>query len=351
MPLAKNNLSRGRVQFFGSLTDTEIQSLVDDPELKILQASSPIEPAVWDSLNVALFSKRPEIELRMYGFYKSTCDLAFLSRLPNVRRFSADCLRQAQGIEHLASLNNLESLSIGIYSLESFDFLRSLPAQNLRELSLQLTKSKKPNLDGLARFKRLRRLYLESQQKNIEVVAHLGLLEDLTLRSITVASLEFLRGLEHLWSLDIKLGGTNDLSAINGMAGLKYLELWQVRGLNDVSVISTLRGLQFLFLQSLPNIHAVPDFSQLKALRRVYLENMKGLVDLAGVELAPALEEFIHVSAQGMEPTQYLKLLESRTLKRILVGFGNKKKNKILQDLATSAGIEPMTAHRQFAFA
>jgi hypothetical protein len=45
---------------------------------------------------------RPEVEIRVYGFYSLICDLSFLSQLNNLFRFSADCLHKASGIEHLA---------------------------------------------------------------------------------------------------------------------------------------------------------------------------------------------------------------------------------------------------------
>jgi len=330
MSLAKQKLSPDRAEFKESLCAEEVDSLARDPQLRVLQTSSAVRAATWDLLNERLFSPRPDVELRVYGSYFSACDLSFLSEMTNVRRFSADCLRQASGIEHVAALINLESLSIGIFDLESFEFLERLPNTTLRELSLSATKSKKPSLAPLARFDQLRRLYLEGQQKDLEVISQLTMLEDLTLRSISVDGLEFLRDLSRLWSLDIKLGGSHNLAALEGMAGIKYLELWQVRGLNDISVVSTLTGLQFLFLQSLPNISTIPDLSRLRALRRVYLENMTGLKDIRSFAAAPAIEEFIHVSARGMEPDQYLELLKKPTLRRILVGFGSRRKNKVL---------------------
>ena len=266
MPISQRNLSIERVDFEKSLSTAELEVLVANPRLKILQTSSPVEPATWDMLDDMLFSRRPDIELRVYGFYSSACDLSFLRRMRKVRRFAANCLMKAKGLEYLVCLENIESLSVGIYSLESFDFLEDLPIGRLRTLSLEATKSRRPSLHPLARFDRLRKLYIEGQHKDIEVIANLCCLEDLTLRSISIDGLDFLRGLNHLWSLDIKLGGIRDLSALNGMGGIKYFELWMVKGLQDVSVISTMLGLQFLFLQSLRNISSVPDLSKLTAL-------------------------------------------------------------------------------------
>lgn len=332
-------ISLDRIQFQSSLTSGEVDSLVVDADLRVLQTSLQVEDDTWDLLNEVLFASRDDITLRLYGFYSSVCDLSFLSRLPNVQRFSADSLMRAIHVEHVASLPNLKALSIGIYSLERFDFLDDIQPENLTELSLSATKSKKPSVASLSRFAQLRTLYLEGQQKGIEAISQLAALEDLTLRSITVPRLDFLRSLKRLWSLDIKLGGTNNLEDLEGLIGIKYLELWQIRDLRDIDVISTLLGLQYLFLQALPHIEAIPDLSKLPALRRVYLENMKGLKDLSGLAKAPALEEFIHVAAQGLKPAHYHDLLGSKSLKSLMVGFGSMSKNDALRRLVAEAGI------------
>jgi hypothetical protein len=161
MPLPKKRLDRHRVDFAGTLMQNEIEQLISDPDLQTLQCAEHVEPDTWDLLNRSLFIQRPEIELRVYGFYSAVCDLSFLTRVKNVRRFSADCLMRATGIEHVAALENLEALSVGIYNLESFEFLKWIP-DRITSLSLMATKSKKPRLDLLPRFQSLNRLYLEA---------------------------------------------------------------------------------------------------------------------------------------------------------------------------------------------
>src|SRR5207302_5926165 len=183
-------------------------------------------------------------------------------RLTNVRRFAADCLLHANAADSISQLEDLESLSIGIYDLEGFDFLSDLRANKLKALSLGATFSKKPSLRVIERFRSIETLHVEGQDKDIEVIGGLPHLQDLTLRSVTVASLGFLRGLSSLWSIDIKLGGTRNLAALANLVNVKYLELWQIRGLNDLSPISEMTGLQFLFLQSLRNVTRLPDFSR-----------------------------------------------------------------------------------------
>lgn len=330
-------LDSQRLEFKGELTRTEIEQIASDTAVRVVQCSSSVAPHTWDLLNEILFPRRPEIELRVYGSYSFVCDLSFLSRIPNVRCFSADCLRSAVGIQYLASLAKLDELCVGIYDLEDFDFLGLIPP-GIKSLSLSSTKSKKPRLDALARFHSLRKLYLEGQQQGIEVLSRLSTLEEVTLRSISTRNLDYMSGLPRLWSLDIKLGGIRDFSSIANKESIKYLELWQVRGLSDLSFISSLTGLQYLFLQSLRNVATIPSLSALSKLRRLHLENMKGLKDVRAILSAPALEEFSHFSAQNISPEQYKDLLQMPTLKSVRIGFGTRRKNEAFAGLAIRCG-------------
>lgn len=330
-------VSRGLVNFSGKLTHDEVDELAKDPDIRVLQCSSAIEFDTWDLLNQGLFARRPDIALRVYGFYGSVCDLSFVSRMHNVQRFSADCLLKATGVQHISGLPNLKELSIGIYNLDSFDFLEHVPS-GITRLSLEATKSRKPSLAILSKFRSLRRLYIEGQQRDIEVLSELPELEDLTLRSITTPSLDYIANLPRLWSLDIKLGGTKNLSAIAEKESIKYLELWQIRGLDDVSVVSSLRGLQFLFLQSLKNVSRIPDLSRLAKLRRIYLDNLKGLKNVRAIFHAPALEEFIHISAQNIAPDTYRELMKMPSLKQVSVGFCSRRKTVEFNNLVDRSG-------------
>jgi hypothetical protein len=187
-------------------------------------------------------------------------------------------------------------------------------------------------------FRSLRTLYLEGQQRGIQVLSQLSTLEAVTLRSISTPNLEYVAGLPNLWSLDIKLGGIRDFSAITQKESIKSLGLWQVRGLSDLNFISSLTGLQFLHLQSLRSVIEIPDLSALTKLRRLYLDNMKGLVDVSAIALAPALEVFSHVSAQNISPQQYAGILLMPTLKYAHIGFGSRKKNRNFEELAILHG-------------
>ncbi len=326
-----------RVEFRGQLTPNEIGEVVSNPRVRVLQSSSPTEPGTWDLLNDTLCLQRPDIELRVYGFDSSVCDLSFVSRLSNARRFSADCLMHAIGVENLACMKSLEELSVGIYDLQSFDFLASIPV-GIRKLWLWTTKSKKPRLNHLARFHSLRLLFLEGQQQGIEVLSDLKTLEDVTLRSISTQNVEYISKLPLLWSLDIKLGGIRDFSSLIGKESIKYLELWMIRGLADLGFVSTFTGLQFLFLQDLRNVIGIPDLSRLNNLRRLSLANMKGLQDVSAIFSAPALEEFNHTFASNIPPERYADLLSMPKLKSVHVAFGSRKKNDAFAERVRQAG-------------
>jgi hypothetical protein len=65
----------------------------------------------------------------VYG-YSSVCDLSFVTRIRNVRHFAADCLREAINVGCLAALENLETLSVAIYDLQSFAVLADISWTN-----------------------------------------------------------------------------------------------------------------------------------------------------------------------------------------------------------------------------
>jgi Leucine-rich repeat (LRR) protein len=330
-------LGKHRVEFLDRLTQKEVHDLAANPELRILQTARPVSAQTWELLNQNLFALRPEIELRVYGFYSSTCDLSFVKEMSNVRRFSADCLMLAAGIEHLAALENLEELHVGVFNLQDFDFLSSLPS-GLKSLTLGPTKSKKPHLKALGRFHSLRRLCLAGQKNGIHVVADLQGLEQLSLSAISTPGLEYVSSLPRLWSLDILLGGIRNLSAISGKESIKYLELCRIRELSDISVISTLEGLQSLDLRELRHVTNIPDLSRLTKLRKVVLDNMKGLKDVSAIGKAPALEEFLHIAAQGFRPKPYWDLLNKPSLRQAHVGFCSNRKNEEFEALVRQSG-------------
>jgi hypothetical protein len=183
------------------------------------------------------------------------------------------------------------------------------------------------DLTILGRFPRLKQLKIEGQTKGIAVISRLTALEDLTLRSITLPDLVLLLPLTNLRALDIKLGGTKDLSLLPRIGRLQYLELWMIRGLTDLSAVGRLPYLRYLFLQALRRVEALPDLSLDVELRRVYLRTMKGLRDLRPLATAPALEQLMLIDFGHLQPEELRCLVGLPHLKGVDVGLGSDRKN------------------------
>lgn len=332
MDLKEINETLGLYPISSGFTRNDLIKLVENTNVKRIQFSEKLNEIELKLLEEIIFSKRKNIELRVYGFYNQECNLSFLENIPSLKMLSVDCLMKATNIEVVTKLKNIESLGIGIFNLESFEFLKDVNP-NLKQLSLHQTKSKKPNLNLIDKFTNLEFLYLEGQSKGIEKINSLKKLKEITLRSISTDNLDYLNELQDLWSVDIKLGGIKNFDALKTLPNLKYLELWQVRDLSDLSFIENLKNLQNLFIQSLSNVTYFPNLNNLGELRRIYLENLKGLKDIRNIKDIPNIEEFIFVDAKNFEPNDIIPLLNNESLKSISCGLGNTKMNKTLEKL------------------
>jgi hypothetical protein len=134
-------LDPSRAIFDDRATESDLEQLAAGPRLKVLQCDKPVTNPTWDRVNRRFFALRPDVELRVYGYYEEPCDLSFARRMTNVRRFSADCLMKATNVEAIAEIPHLESLSLGIFELKDFRILDLIP-RGLTQLSLQATRSK-----------------------------------------------------------------------------------------------------------------------------------------------------------------------------------------------------------------
>lgn len=323
----------GQYQISRGVTPNDLEKLASNPQTRSIQFATALTDREVELLEPVVFSKRPDISLRVYGHYGETCDLTFIQKIPSLRRILADCLMDAKGIEVFTQLDNLEHLGVGIFNLDNFDFLDNVNS-NLKQLYLHQTRSKKPKISSIQRFEQLEYLYLEGQEKGIEAISNLKKLEKIVLRSISTNNVDYLKNLEHLWSVEIKLGGIKDLSGLTALKSIKYLELWQVRGLADLSFISKLDTLQNLFIQSLKQVTTLPDFSNNKKLRRISLENLKGLKDLSTLKNATNLKEFIYVLAENQDPENIIPVLENPSVEKVFCKFGSDKKKNRFDELA-----------------
>jgi hypothetical protein len=281
----------------------------------------PIREADYPRL-AGILEERPKMTLRVYG--GGIKNLDFLKHFPRLRRFDVDYA----------------------WAIESLDGLNYLPS-DLVSLELGATKSKF-SLRTIGRFLGLEELYLEGQTKDIEVVSRFTGLKKLKLRSVTLPDLAILKPMRELWWLEIKLGGTKDLSLLGQIGRLKYLELWLIRGLTDITAIGDITTLQYLFLQSLKHVTSLPPFERLRELRRVYIEDMKGIRDLSPLLSARWLEDLAVVNMPHLKPPDLAFLKSHPSLKHTTIGLGSFRKN---DEVSAMLGLPWLEADkRDFAF-
>jgi len=279
-----------------------------DTRCEVVQFNSPLsEP---DFLMLSDFLKTyPQVRLRIYGHYfHEIDDLSFLKHFSFIQKFSVD-------IWNLKSFDGLELVSGGIKSL-------SIGPTNHRT-----------SLSFLSSFQSLRELNIDGHEKGIENIGKISGLEKLTLRSVTLESLEFLQSAQKLWWLALKLGGTRNLTSLKELRELKYLELWKINGLSNLEFIEDLTGLQFLFLQALRQVRYLPALHKLTLLRRLHLETMKGLSDLSPITKAPILEDLLVLDTPQLSVDDFLVLNNCVNLRRMLIGLGSLKKNRAVEEL------------------
>lgn len=289
------------------VTREQLATLDDRPE--VIQFGSALTDDDYSLLG-EWFAEHPAKTLRAYAYDGTITDLEFLRYFPTLRSFQADALYN---------------------SLIDIEGLRHLP-DDVRFLGLGQTK-KKLSLRPLARFRKLERLYVEGQTKDIEVISGLKELRSITLRSITLPDLALLIPLRKLRALDLKLGGTKNLSLLPELDTLEYLELWMVKDLSDLTPVEGLPRLEYLFLQSLRQVQALPDLSGLTSLRRLWIETMKGLTDLSAIREAPQLRQLAVVDMAHLQPDAFLPLIGHPTLESLRYGLGSRRKNDAVERL------------------
>lgn len=261
-----------------------------------------------DFRRVAALMKKGRVGSLMIQSYVEFPDLAFLHNFPFLKSFYLSC-----------------------YGIRSFQGIEALPP-DLGDLHLDPTR-RTFSLSFLERLQCLTRLSLDSQQKDFEAVSSLRGLRDLTLRSISLGDLSLLIPLRKLLALDIKLGGTRDLTHLPEIGRLKYLELWRIRGLSDLRPIGGVTSLRSLFLENLKHVAHLPPLKDLKVLKRIDLWSMKGLHDLKPLLEAPALEELSVLGATNLEPSDFRFLRTHRTLKRASITMDSFRRNAEVETL------------------
>lgn len=248
--------------------------------------------------------------IRFYGHYQSSFDCKTLSKLPNAKAIHLDCLLKADHLEFLTELKNISRLSLGVFELTDTEIFKSPNFLNLKELIIGETKTKGVNLKYLEDYKNLSFLIICGHTKNLDVVGNLVNLEYLGLNSISKVSLAFINRLKKLKSLNIILGGRDNINEIEENE-IESLEITRVRGFNDFNCVSNFKKLKSLRIEDQIQLSELLFEKDIPTLKELRLINCKTLNTLTGLEKLTSLsvlriyktdipfEEFVKQSLPG----------------------------------------------------
>jgi hypothetical protein len=295
----------------------------DGPPPTLVQFAGGAAPSPRDHARLGAFlADRPDTVLRLYGAHLAG-DL--------------DLLRHYSGVARII---------VDVPGTPSFDGLRHL-RPDLTSLTLGSTDRRRLSLAPLPHFTALRELALVGHQRDLEVVAGLGTLKRLSLISVTLPGLDVFRPLRNLRALELKLGGTKDLSALAHIGRLQYLEVWRVLGLSDLSVVAGLSHLEYLFLQHLARVEELPSLEPCARLRRVHLDRV-AIRDLAPIAAAPQLEDLLLLDMPQLELDAFRALLNHPTLRGVTAGVRNESMRARIRALLGLGDVD--TYGTQFMF-
>jgi hypothetical protein len=313
----------GCINVLRDVEESDIPGILSDGRLHTIQFYNKPSDKTWHLLNDNLFSKRPDVFLRITDYPDLLTDFNFLLEMSNVRNLSL-MLSGLTSLEVFGKIEQLEGLIIEIF---------------------EKTGLKQVSLEPISKLSRLTHLRLEGYKKDIESLSKLINLQRLKLYSITLDNLDFLTGLDKLERLSFVLCGTHNYSALKHLKSLTFFELWEVRGLADIEFISELKKLRYLIIKDLRNVEKLPSFSQnYDQIEKIIFANLKGLTDVSSLSLLNNLQEFLFASANNFSPADFTMLSNLKNLRMATIGFGSKKKNEVFQELMDSSGIKKYDA-------
>lgn len=227
--------------------------------------------------------------VRFYAHYSLSFDCQNLLRIPHVKMLQLNSLVQAHNTEALAKLDNLYSLSLGIYELENSEILGIDTLRSLKILNI-ISDKKILNLQYFKEFSYLEELHVGGKVKNLDAIGYLEDLNYLALHSISKLPLHFINRLRKLKNLRILLGGREHIQEIEENE-IEDLEISRVRGFHDLTNITAFKALNRLVIEDQIQLQEISFNQEMKALEELSIRNCKGLTRLVGMEQLPLLHK------------------------------------------------------------
>jgi len=340
--------SFGRITVDSDFSEEDAIAIRDHQGVGLVQCKQELNDSVYRLLNDIVYSERPDIWFRAYGYYAGNCDFQFLENLPDVQNLSLGRISESTNIEAISELNRIDSLSIEINDLTCFEFLNS-HSSTIRYLNLGKTKSKKPSLSVLERFNSLETLSIRGHRKSLETITQLPELNNLSLCGIKVESLSFLSEIPKLNECSLDLITCEDFYTM-GALDIKYLAVSEIRKMEDLGFLECLQKLQFLKLSYLKNVTHFPKLSSSDCIRRIIISDMKSLRDVSELFYCSALEELALIGGlTNLKAEDFQPLAAMKNLKYATIGTGRVKENELVNRILCDANISKYE-HRNFEY-
>ncbi|MEP3654250.1 MAG: hypothetical protein ABJO36_05075 [Litorimonas sp.] len=273
-----------------------------------------------------IFGKR--LPVRFFAHYGTSFDASILEHLPDVQWLLVDCLQDISNSEQIFELSKLKRFSFGVYNYDNPSFLHKLNLDKLEQLSISETKKRNFDLSPLREAKQIRDLSIEGHSQNIEVIGELESLERLSLRSISKStSLEFVSNIAELESLEIVLGGRQNIDEVF-LPSLKELKVTRVRGLDDLGDLSRFPGLRSLRVADQIKLHSIS--FQNPNLTDLWIVNCKLLKTLTCLENLRNIKH-VHCAQTSLDYEALSDLKWAKSLKSLSLYSGNEKRDAALE--------------------
>jgi len=272
-----------------------------------------------------VFGKR--LPIRFFAYEGTAFDASVLEHLPDVQWLKVDCLQEISNSERIFELSKLKKFSFGVYNYDNPKFLHQLSLDKLEQLSISETKKRNFDLSPLGEGKQIRSLFVEGHNKNIEAIGELKNLETLRLWSIGKStSLEFVSKIVKLESLEIVLGGRQNISEIF-LPFLREMRIGLVRGFNDLGDLSRFPRLKHLRVEDQIKLKSIS--FQTPNLTELWIINCKSLNALASLENLNKIKH-IHFAQTSLDYEALSEFNWSKSLKALSLYSGSEKRDAVL---------------------
>lgn len=252
----------------------------------ILQFSQVPSDRLLSGINALCAAHTNQLTVRFYSAEGFNCKC--LQHLANVKSLEVDCITRVSNIASLTELKHLSKLSLGVYELKETEILESDNFKHLIALSIGATKTKSLNLEHLKNLTQLKWLFIEGHTKNIQAISELSHLNYLRLHGITKTSLDFINPLKQLKTLELTLGGRENLDEIKEN-NIERLIIGRVRGLNQLNNLKDFSALKYLCISEQKQLEALTLEKSNSTLIALNIHDCKTLSAITGLAHLSAL--------------------------------------------------------------